>query len=86
MFRQKVQTRRFSFTPYYYQEPEEDEDAPRIRFRRVRRFERPARKPVLGLVVIVVILLWMLFYFTDVKESSRAIQMEDIRVEEVIVN
>ncbi len=86
MFRKQIETRRFSFTPYYYREQEEDEDQPRIRFRRLRRYERPKRRSVLGLVVIALILLWMLIYFTDLKNSARTMEMQDIRVEEVIVN
>ncbi len=85
MFRQKIQTRRFTFTPYYYEEREEEEEGPRIRFRRVRRYERPRRKPVLGLIVIVVILLWMAWYFAGVKQSARTMKSQQIRVEEVIV-
>ncbi len=85
MFRQKAETRRFSFTPYYYQDREEKEDGPRIRFRRLRHFDRPNKRPVVGLVVIAIILLWMLVYFTEVKKSSRPIEMQDIRVEEIIV-
>lgn len=86
MFQKKLQTRRFTFTPYYYHDQEEEEEHPRIHFRRIRQFERPQRRSVLGMIVVALILLWMVVYFTNVKTSSRPMEMQDIQVEEVIVN
>lgn len=84
-FFKERQVRRFSFTPYYFEikDTEEDEDGPRIRFRRVRRSKPPARKSIRGLAMLAILILFGLFYFIHmVDREQRNFEIEDIRIEE----
>jgi len=83
-FKQR-QARRFSFTPYYFEikENEDEEDGARIKFRRVRRSKPPVRKSIRGLAVLALLILFGLFYFTRmVDREPRHFEIEDIRIEE----
>ncbi|RMF57102.1 MAG: hypothetical protein D6743_19390 [Calditrichaeota bacterium] len=83
----RKEPRRFSFTPFYYNEKAEEETgsngAPRIRFKRLRRGVS-GKKSVRGMVFLALLVLLFLWYFwAVVGEGQKEFKLEDIKIEEV---
>lgn len=78
--------RRFTFTPYYYvkQEVEGETQGPRIKFRRIRHGTAQTKKPILGMAILAVFLIFCLYYlWSRVEKEQHTFRIEDIKVEEV---
>jgi hypothetical protein len=75
--------RRFEYQPrFYHPEEEQDENEPRIRFKRLtRRKTVPKRSPIV-LVVLILILFFLIRYLhnlTEAEKQNRPVQ--DIKIE-----
>lgn len=85
-FFKKRQSRRFHFTPYYYENEVDQEDAgsgPRIKFKKIRRGAPVSKKSVRSLVFLAILLLFCLFYLWGLgNDEMRTFKIEDIKIEE----
>ena len=80
--------RKFTYRPLYYKpdDIEDDEDTPRIKFRRIRNTTRPTkRRSRLIMLLLIIILLFMINYFNNLQKSDQQAVDRDFQVEEVIV-
>jgi hypothetical protein len=78
--------REFKYTPRYYQPPDEaDEESGkrRIHFRQILRHRRPQRKTSAWWVLLAIILLYGYWYLNRSTLSTKPIQVEQIKVEEI---
>lgn len=83
---QKKPTREFRFTPYYYKvnEPDDEEDGRRIRFRRLTGRHPVQQKSIGGLVVLALLIVFFLGYYWYTGVSTlRSYQLDDIKIEEI---
>lgn len=82
-FLNKRQVRRFSFTPFYLEvKNEEEEEEGRIKFRRIRRSKPAVKKSVRGLALLAILILFCLYYFSQMIQGDRRLEIEDIRIEQ----
>lgn len=85
MFFKLPKVKRFEYTPRYYKpESEQDEDKPRIQFRRLtRRRPTPKRSFWLLMVLIIVIVFLIRFFSSLVKQDDQKLKIEDIKIESI---
>lgn len=84
MFLKLPKTRKFTYRPIYYQPPREDEEGPRIKFRRYGTSKTPKKRPLLVMVVLVIILIFLLSHWLKIETSSRNdFKFKDFKIEEI---
>ncbi len=76
--------RQFEYIPRFYR-PEEDEEKPRIQFRRIRHSKRLPKTSPLRLLLMILILLFAMVYLSQqanrpVPQASQPFQVEEIVV------
>ncbi|MDZ7343877.1 MAG: hypothetical protein ONA90_05125 [candidate division KSB1 bacterium] len=79
--------REFKYTPRYYQPPDEaDEESGkrRIHFRQILRHHRAQRKTPALWILLVVVLLYVYWHLNRSTLSTKPIQVEQIKVEEIV--
>lgn len=74
-------TRQFAYQPRYYKpEENEEEDEPRIRFRKIRHTSGNKKQFNMRLLLLMIILGFILFYF---YQSQRKDNIRDIKKIEI---
>ena len=82
MFMKSPQIRQFTYRPKYYQPMDpDDDDGPRIKFKRHRKSQTGKKRSTLGLVVMVIILFFLISYWLKIDTSNN----DDFKVEEIII-
>lgn len=79
--------REFKIETYYYQQKDEDDDPKRrIRFRRIRHYNRGTKANPVRLLLIVVTLLFLVYYLQKKAGISEpGSEPGKIQVEEIII-
>lgn len=78
---QKV--RKFAYQPRYYKIAEEEE-VPRISFRRYRRSQKTGKKSTIGMLILVVIIIFLVGYWLKMDSPKNSeFQFEQIIIEEI---
>lgn len=79
----KRQPRKFAFTPFYYSEPDdEDESGPRIRFKRIRNGAPVSKKSMHRLVFLAIFFVFLLFFLWEaVQREMQIFEIESIKIE-----
>ena len=84
-FFNRREPRKFQYTPYYYQEEQEDpeyQDGPRIKFDRLSASAPVPRKSIRGMIMLLILVLLMLGYFwMTAGDRMRTYDIDDIRIE-----
>lgn len=86
MLLQKLpQTRGFDYKCQFYDSESEDEDAKRIKFRRIRKSPPAQKGSVMRLIALFFVGLLFFLYLYKAGESGKGKNNNQIQVEEVIV-
>ncbi|MEE4310876.1 MAG: hypothetical protein V2J62_03305 [candidate division KSB1 bacterium] len=72
--------RKFTYRPKYYK-PDEPEEESRITFRRHRHSQKSDKRSSLGMIILIAIILFLIFYWVKMDSPKRS----DFRFEEVII-
>ncbi len=84
MFLKNPKIRRFEYKPRFYKpESEEEQDHPRIKFRRIIERKPVQRRSFVGMFIILVILVFILFSIQKAFKSENQNQgpIEEIKIE-----
>jgi len=86
MFIKLPKTRQFAYRPRFYEPPvEDDEGAPRVKFRRYRQSKSTTKRPLLLMVLMIIVLVFLLFHWRGIKKSnSEDFKFETIKIEEIV--
>jgi hypothetical protein len=83
MFLHRPPIRQFGFKTYYYNPDKEiEEDEHRVKFKRILRSPKPARKPVRRWLILLIGLLFFIWYFQNTRKPS-TIHIENVIIEDV---
>ena len=90
LFMKRPQIRKFTYRPQFYtpdEELDEEEEGPRIQFRRIRRTTTRSTKRRSGLILVllVIILLFMIHYFNNLQKAEKESEIDTFQVEEIII-
>ncbi len=79
----KRQPRKFAYTPFYYSEPDdEDESGPRIRFKSIRNGAPVSKKSVRRLVFLAIFFVFLLYFLWGaVQKEMQIFEIESIKIE-----
>lgn len=71
MFLKNPQIRRFTYHPKYYKpnEDQEEDESPRIKFRRYRLSRVPKKRSMLLMLALLIILIYLLSYWFQVEKN-----------------
>jgi hypothetical protein len=85
MFIKPPKPRKFTYRPKYYRPEEiEDEEAPRIKFRRHKLTKYTKKRSILVMVVIVIILISLLKYWLTIESVDRKeFKFDNLKIEEI---
>ncbi|MBN2009396.1 hypothetical protein JW960_08620 [candidate division KSB1 bacterium] len=86
MFNKVQKIRTFTYRPKYYQPPPEDydEDAPRIRFHRVKSSTPLKRKSTVAMALMALVILILLIFWLKIDRSNKNdFKFEEIRIEQI---
>lgn len=83
----KRPSRKFTFTPYYYQpldnEEAEKQGRARIRFKKIRRHQIASQKSVRIKIVFAILLVLFLYFFQGLIQGERdSFEIEDVTIDE----
>ncbi len=87
----KNYSRKFSFTPFYYEkqsvEEKEDPNQSRITFKRIRSRATTATQSLKLKLIFAILLILFLYYFKGLVEIEKQnFRIEDIKIEEIPSN
>ena len=89
LFMKRPKIRQFTYRPQFYnpeQELEEEENGPRIKFRRIRGEAKPAkRRSGLIMLLLIIILIYMIHYLNNLQKKDQQADYQNFQVEEIIV-
>ena len=81
MFLKNAKIRDFEFRPRFYK-PETDEDAKRIKFRKLRHRTAVKRRSFVGMIVIIVVLMFLIRYFYKLlSDDEKNAPIEQLKIE-----
>ncbi len=86
MFFKQPKIRQFQYVPRFYKPMEEgeDEDGPRIKFRRLIKREPRPKRSVWLLLILIFVLIFLLRYFLNVtKTDKQGFKFEDLKIETI---
>ena len=86
MFLKQPKIRQFQYTPRYYKlKPKgEDDEGPRIKFRRLFERKPMAKRSFWILLVMIFVLIYLLRYFLAVtKADKQDFKFEDLKIETI---
>jgi len=85
MFLKPPKIREFTYRPIFYKPPEEEEEqGPRIKFRRYWLSNPPKQRSFIVMVFLIVILIFLLIYWQGLEKSDqKEFKFEDVKIEEI---
>jgi hypothetical protein len=85
MFFKLPKIKRFEYAPRYYKpESEEDEDKPRIKFRRLTRRRPTSKRSFWLLIVLIIIIIFLIRFFSSlIKQDDQEFKIEDLKIESI---
>lgn len=85
MFMKQPQIRQFKYTPRFYKpESEEEEDQPRIKFRRLITRRPVPRRSFWGMLIVIILLILLFHYLKAyIKPDKQEFQFEDLKIETI---
>ncbi len=83
MISPRYSSRKFGFHTYYY-DPNKDDDEKRIKFKRILKSPKPAKKPLRKYLLLTIIIAFFVWYLNDLgTRAPLEIRLENISVEDV---
>lgn len=86
MFFKQSKIRQFRYTPRYYKPApeEEDDDSPRIKFRRLIERKPVTKRPLWLLLILIFVIIFLLRYFLGTtKTDKQDFKFEDLKIETI---
>lgn len=86
MFFKQLKVRQFQYTPRFYKpEPEEeDENGPRIKFRRLIERRTTPKRPFWLVLILILVIVFVLRYFLGVTtKNQQDFKFEDVKIETI---
>ena len=75
--------RRFEYQPRFYKpEDQEDEDGPRIKFRRITERKTLQKRSPIGLIILILILIFLFRYLYNINKAEKEnAPIKEIKIE-----
>ena len=84
-FNKRKRPREFTFTPFYFQPPAQEEDkrlgSSRIKFKRIRHRQISSSKSIKIKLALVILLLIAIYYFRGLIFGDSGVRIEDIKID-----
>ena len=84
MMKHHLSPRKFRYKSYYYDPVKDSDQEHQIKFKRILKSPRPAKKPMRKYLVLTVIIVFFFWYLNDLgQRGPLEIQLESVQVEDV---